>query len=78
VLHAVKCNNCCRLMQDMHPVKAMKHVAQFILSTHTLFTAKDSDSSPLLVPFFSFVLQCLTYFSELIDTPAGADIFNAL
>lgn len=58
----------------MQPVKAMKHAAEFILSMHELIVAegRDSDSSPMLEPFFSFVCQCLTYFSELIDALAGS------
>jgi hypothetical protein len=60
-------------MQDMQPVKAMKHAAEYILTMHGLIVAEGQnfDSSLLLKPFFSFVSQCLTYFSELMDAPAG-------
>jgi hypothetical protein len=59
----------------MQPIKAMKHVAEYILSMHALVTADEHCSSPLLTPFFSFVYQCLTYFSELVDAPAGTAAF---
>jgi hypothetical protein len=62
-------------MQEMQPIKAMKHVAEYIISMHSLIAAEERNSSALLVPFFGFVTQCLTYFSELIDVPAG-EIFE--
>jgi len=80
-----------RLMQDMQPVRAMKQVAEYVLSVHAMVVAEgdgggggggggsssssssSSSSNPLLAPFLSFVCQCLTYFSELIDAPAGGD-----
>jgi hypothetical protein len=60
-------------MQEVQPIKAMKHAAEFILNTHSLIVAEGQnfDTSPLLPPFFSFVAQCVTYFSELIDNVAG-------
>ena len=60
-------------MQEVQPIKAMKHAAEFILNTHSLIVAEGQnfDTSPLLAPFFSFVAQCVTYFSELIDNVAG-------
>ena len=64
-------------MQEVQPIKAMKHAAEYILTTHSLIVAEgqDFDTSPLLAPFFSFVAQCLTYFSELIDNAAGTATF---
>jgi hypothetical protein len=61
-------------MQDVQPIHAMKNAVEYILNTHSLIVTEgqDFDNSPLLVPFFFFVAQCLTYFSELIDDLAGA------
>ena len=65
-------------MQDVMPVKAMKLVAEYILNTHELLSAAGhpGSSDVLFAPFFSFVRQCLTYFNELIEQPAGADLLR--